>query len=98
MLRTLFLKKTYQRLRQGKSKVLVLGEFQNSPYFNVSRETWKGMIKMKKQLKYFWTYDEVLGLFNYMSNDLSYSELKLLISIMKLRLSLKKKERTGAHV
>lgn len=53
---------------------------------------------MKKQLKYFWTYDEVLGLFNYMSNDLSYSELKLLISIMKLRLSLKKKERTGAHV
>ena len=53
---------------------------------------------MKKQLKYFWTYDEVLGLFNYMSNDLTYSELKLLISIMKLRLSLKKKERTGAHV
>ena len=53
---------------------------------------------MKREMKYFWTYDEVLGLFNYMSNDLSYAELKLLISIMKLRLSMKKKERTDINV
>lgn len=53
---------------------------------------------MKKEMKYFWTYDEVLGVFNYMSNDLSYAELKLLISLMKLRLSLKKKERTDQDV
>lgn len=53
---------------------------------------------MKREIKDFWTYDEVLGLFNYMSNDLSYSELKLLISVIKLRLLLKKKERTDAHV
>lgn len=53
---------------------------------------------MKREIKDFWTYDEVLGLFNYMSNDLSYCELKLLISVMKLRLSLKKKERTDTHV
>jgi len=55
-------------------------------------------IIMKREIKYFWTYDEVLGLFNYMSNDLSYAELKLLISIMKIRLSLKKKERTDNNV
>lgn len=53
---------------------------------------------MKKEVTDFWTYDEVLGLFNYMSNDLSYAELKLLISVMKLRLSLKKKERTDINV
>lgn len=53
---------------------------------------------MKTQIKCFWTYDEVLGLFNYMSNDLSYAELKLLISMMKVRLSLKKKERTDTNV
>lgn len=53
---------------------------------------------MKREVKDFWTYDEVLGLFNYMSNDLSYAELKLLISVMKLRLSLKKKERIGNNV
>lgn len=53
---------------------------------------------MKREIKEFWTYDEVLGLFNYMSNDLSYAELKLLISIMKIRLSLKKKERTYNNV
>lgn len=53
---------------------------------------------MKREIKCFWTYDEVLGLFNYMSNDLSYAELKLLISMMKLRLSLKKKERTDVNV
>ena len=53
---------------------------------------------MKREIVYFWTYDEVLGLFNYMSNDLSYAELKLLISMMKLRLSLKKKERTDLNV
>lgn len=53
---------------------------------------------MKREIKYFWTYDEVLGFFNYMSNDLSYAELKLLIGIMQLRLSLKKKERTGKNV
>lgn len=53
---------------------------------------------MKREMKCFWTYDEVLGLFNYMSNDLSYAELKLLISLMKVRLSLKKKERTDTNV
>lgn len=53
---------------------------------------------MKREIKDFWTYDEVLGFFNYMSNDLSYAELKFLISVMKLRLSLKKKERIDAHV
>jgi len=53
---------------------------------------------MKREIKDFWTYDEVLGLFNYMSRDLSYAELKLLISIMNLRLLLKKKERTDTHV
>lgn len=46
----------------------------------------------------FWTYDELLGLFNYMSNDLTYAELKLLISVMKLRLLIKKKERTDINV
>lgn len=55
-------------------------------------------IVMKREIKCFWTYDEVLGLFNYMSNDLSYAELKLLISIMKVRLLLKKKERTDTNV
>lgn len=53
---------------------------------------------MKREIKEFWTYDEVLGLFNYMSNDLSYAELKLLIAIMKIRLSLKKKERNDNNV
>lgn len=53
---------------------------------------------MKREIKDFWTYDEVLGLFYYMSCDLSYAELKLLISIMNLRLLLKKKERTDTHV
>lgn len=53
---------------------------------------------MKREIKDFWTYDEVLGLFNYMSRDLSYAELKLLISVMNLQLMLKKKERTGNNV
>lgn len=53
---------------------------------------------MKREITSFWTYDEVLGLFNHMSNDLSYAELKLLISVMKLRLSLKKKERNDINV
>lgn len=53
---------------------------------------------MKREINDFWTYDEVLGLFNYMSTDLTYAELKLLISVMKLRLSLKKKERTDTNV
>lgn len=53
---------------------------------------------MKREIKEFWTYDEVLGFFNCMSNDLSYAELKLLISIMEIRLSLKKKERTDNNV
>lgn len=53
---------------------------------------------MKREIKDFWTYDEVLGLFNDMSNDLSYAELKLLISIMKVHLLLKKKERTDINV
>lgn len=48
---------------------------------------------MKREIKDFWTYDEVLGLFNYMSYDLTYVELKLLISIMNLHLLLKKKEK-----
>lgn len=49
---------------------------------------------MKREIKNFWTYDEVLGLFNYMSSDLTYAELKFLISLMNLHLLLKKKERT----
>lgn len=53
---------------------------------------------MKREIKDFWTYDEVLGLFNDMSDDLTYSELKLLISIMKVHLLLKKKERTDINV
>lgn len=53
---------------------------------------------MKREIKEFWTYDEVLDVFNYMSYDLSYSELKFLISIMKLHLLLKKKERTDNNV
>ena len=53
---------------------------------------------MKREIKEFWTYDEVLGLFNYMSRDLTYVELKLLISVMNLHLLLKKKERTDNNV
>lgn len=53
---------------------------------------------MQRQMKDFWTYDEVLGFFNYMSTDLTYAELKLLISVMNLRLLLKKKERTDTNV
>ena len=53
---------------------------------------------MKRELKDFWTYDEVLGFFNYMSYDLSYAELKLLISVMKLQLLINKKERTDNNV
>ena len=53
---------------------------------------------MKREIKDFWTYDEVLDVFNYMSRDLSYSELKLLISVMKLNLLFKKQERTGKNV
>lgn len=49
---------------------------------------------MKREINDFWTYDEVLEIFNLMSYDLSYSELKLLISVMNLHLLLKKKERT----
>lgn len=53
---------------------------------------------MKREINDFWTYDEVFGLFYYMSRDLSYADLKLLISVMNLHLLLKKKERTDAHV
>lgn len=53
---------------------------------------------MKREIKDIWTYDEVLGLFNYMSTDLTYAELKLLISVMNLHLLLKKKERTDINV
>lgn len=53
---------------------------------------------MKREIKEFWTYNEVLGLFNYMSRDLTYAELKLLISVMNLHLLLKKKERTDNNV
>lgn len=53
---------------------------------------------MKREINDFWTYDEVLGLFNDISYDLSYSELKLLISVMNLHLLLKKKERTDNNV
>ena len=53
---------------------------------------------MKREINDFWTYDEVLGLFNCMSYDLTYAELKLLISIMQLHLLLKKKERTDKNV
>lgn len=53
---------------------------------------------MKREINDLWTYDEVLELFNYISSDLTYVELKLLIGVMKLRLLLKKKERTDTHV
>ena len=53
---------------------------------------------MKREIKDFWTYDEVLGLFNYMSRDLSYTELKLLIGVMNFQLLLKKKERIDNNV
>lgn len=53
---------------------------------------------MSREINDFWTYDEVLGLFNDVSYDLSYAELKLLISIMNLHLLLKKKERTDKNV
>lgn len=53
---------------------------------------------MKREIKDFWTYDEVLAFFNYMSNDLTYAELKLLVSVMKFHLLLKKKERTENDV
>lgn len=53
---------------------------------------------MKREIKDFWTYDEILGLFNYMSYDLTYAELKFLISIMNLHLLLKKKERNDKNV
>lgn len=53
---------------------------------------------MNREINSFWTYDEILEFFNLMSFDLSYAELKLLISIMNLHLLLKKKERTDAHV
>jgi hypothetical protein len=53
---------------------------------------------MKREIKDFWTYDEVLAFFNYMSNDLNYAELKLLIGVMNFHLFLKKKERTGNNV
>lgn len=53
---------------------------------------------MKREINDFWTYDEVLGLFNYMSTDLTYAELKLLISVMNLHLLLKKKERADSNV
>lgn len=53
---------------------------------------------MKREINDFWTYDEVLRLFNYMSRDLSYADLKLLISVINLHLLLKTKERNDAHV
>ena len=53
---------------------------------------------MKREINDLWTYDEVLEFFNYISSDLTYVELKLLIGVMKLRLLLKKKERTDTHV
>lgn len=53
---------------------------------------------MKREIEDFWTYDEVLGLFNDISYDLSYAELKLLISVMNLHLLLKKMERNDTYV
>lgn len=53
---------------------------------------------MNREVNDFWTYDEVLEFFNLMSYDLSYAELKLLISIMNLHLLLKKKERNVNNV
>ena len=47
---------------------------------------------MKRDIKDFWTYDEVLAFFNYMASDLSYAELNLLVSIMKFKLFFKKHE------
>lgn len=55
---------------------------------------------MKREIKDFWTYDEVLSFFNYMSADLSYAELNLLVRIMQYKLFFKKheKERIGNDV
>lgn len=47
---------------------------------------------MKREIKDFWTYDEVLAVFNYMASDLSYAELNLLVRIMQFKLFLKKHE------
>lgn len=55
---------------------------------------------MNREIKDFWTYDEVLSFFNYMSSDLSYAELNLLVRIMQCKLFFKKheKERTDNNV
>lgn len=55
---------------------------------------------MNREVKDFWTYDEVLAFFNYMANDLSYAELNLLVRIMQCKLFFKKheKERTDNNV
>lgn len=55
---------------------------------------------MNREIKDFWTYDEVLAFFNYMASDLSYAELNLLVRIMQCKLFFKKheKERTGNNV
>ena len=50
---------------------------------------------MNKELKDFWTYDEVLSFFNYMVSDLSYAELNLLVRIMQCELFFKKLEKEG---
>lgn len=38
----------------------------------------------------FWSYSDALSFFHDIANDLSYYELKKLINIMEIRLSLKK--------
>lgn len=48
---------------------------------------------MNREIKDFWTYDEVLGFFNYMASDLSYAELNLLVRIMQCKLFFKKREK-----
>lgn len=55
---------------------------------------------MNREVKDFWTYDEVLSFFNYMANDLTYAELNLLVRIMQCKLFFKKyeKERTDNNV
>lgn len=55
---------------------------------------------MNREIKDFWTYDEVLAFFNYMVSDLTYAELNLLVRIMQCKLFFKKreKERTDKNV
>ena len=42
---------------------------------------------MKREINDFWTYDEFLSFFNYISSDLTYAELNLLVRIMQNKIA-----------